>query len=333
MFIFAITYDIIKLIVEENWKAGECMKYNVEEIRYLSSDGEHKIYAKIMSPVTKIKGIVQICHGMNGYISKYDEVAKRLVEYGYVVCGNTDLGHWDSVNSEDELGFFGEFNGYKYLISDIRKLTQIVKRKFPDKNYFLLAHSMGSFIGRCYVSKYGQDLAGAIFSGTAGPQPLIDSGIQFANMVIQRKGYRYRSRKLYEVMFQVANKEIKNPTSNYEWLTSKEDNYVSGKSKFLFTAAGLRDVMMLIKKCNTFSEIQKVPKDLPLYFFAGTEDPIGEYGDGVKRVIKLYQKAKIENVELKLYEGNRHECLNEKNSDEVMNDLIKWIEKNNKRRK
>ena len=138
--------DIIFLIYN-NILGGEfLLKYNVEELRYLSADGEHKIYAKIISPIGKIKGIVQICHGMNGYISKYDEVTKKLVEAGFVVCGNTDLGHYDSVNSEDELGFFGEFNGDKYLVSDVRKLTQIVKRKFPDKNYFLLGHSMGSLI-------------------------------------------------------------------------------------------------------------------------------------------------------------------------------------------
>lgn len=309
------------------------MKYNVEELRYLSSDGEHKIYAKIMSPIGKIKGIVQICHGMNGYINKYDEVSKKLIDSGYVVCGNTCLGHYDSVNTEDELGFFGEFNGDKYLISDVRKLTQIVKRRFPNKNLFLLGHSMGSFIARCYIAKYGEDLAGAIISGTAGPQLLVDSGIQFANFIIQRKGFKYRSRKLYEVIFQVANKEIKNPASNYDWLTSREDNIISEKSKFLFTVTALRDVLALIKKSNAHTEIEKIPKELPLYFFAGLADPVGEYGEGVKRAINLYVKSGMKDIEYKFYEEDRHECLNEKNREEVMANMIEWIEKKNKRRK
>lgn len=303
------------------------MKYNVEEIRYLSSDGEHKIYAKIMSPIGKINGIIQICHGMNGYISKYDEVSKKLVEAGFVVCGNTDLGHWDSINDETDLGFFGEFNGHKYLISDVRKLTQIVKKKFPNQNIFMLAHSMGSLIGRCYITKYGSDLKGAIFSGTVGPQHIVDSGIKFANLIAQKKGYRYRSRKLHEFMFQFANKEIENPNSNYAWLTTRKDNIVSEKSRFLFTVTGLRDIMVLVKKANAITEINKVPKNLPILFFSGSEDPIGEYGEGVKRAFKLYEKSGIENLELKIYEGNRHECLNEKNKDEVISDVIKWIEK------
>lgn len=303
------------------------MKYNVEEIRYLSADGEHKIYAKIMSPISKIKGIVQICHGMNGYIAKYDEVAKKLIEAGFVVCGNTSLGHCDSVNFDDELGFFGEFNGDKYLVSDARKLTQIVKKKFPNKSIFLLGHSMGSLIGRCYISKFGSDLAGAIFSGTIGPQPLVDSGIQLANMMMQKKGFKYRSKKLYELMFQVANKEIKNPISNYDWVTSRKDDNTNNEPRFLFTVTGLRDMMILIKKANAFSNIEKIPKKLPIYFFSGTDDPISEYGEGVKRIVKLYKKANIENVTYKLYLGDRHECLNEKNRDEVIDDLIKWLEK------
>ena len=309
------------------------MKYEIEEFRFLSSDGKHKVYAKIMKPENNIKGIIQICHGMSGYISKYDEVAEKLIEYGYAVCGHTSIGHWDSVNSLDELGFFGEFNGYKCLISDTRKLTQIVKKKIPDKNIFILGHSMGSLISRCYISKYGEDLSGAIFSGTIGPQPLVDSGIQFANMIAQRKGYKYRSRKLYQILFQVANKEITNPTSDYSWITSRPNNVVSEKSRFIFTVAGIKDLLFLIKKSNTISEIEKVPKNLPIYFFSGVDDPVGEYGEGVKRAIKLYNKAGIENLSYKFYEGDRHECLNEVNRFEVIDDMIEWIEKNNKRRK
>lgn len=303
------------------------MKWNVEEIRYLSSNGEHKIYAKMLIPDGEIKGIVQICHGMGGYISKYDYVAERILKAGYVVCGNTMLGHWDSVNSEDELGFFGEFNGYKYLIKDAKKLTQIMKEKFPKKPIFLLGHSLGSLVFRCYITKYGEEIDGAVFSGTIGPQPFVDSGIQLANMMIQRKGYRYRSRKLHQVMFQMANREIKNPKSNYEWLTSRKENIVDRKSKFLFTVTGLRDVMMLVKKANKLEEIEKIPKELPLYFFCGTEDPISEYSDGMQRAIKLYEKAGCKNTLMRIYEGNRHECLNETNRDEVIDNIIDWIDK------
>lgn len=303
------------------------MSDNFEEVRFLSSDGEHNVYARLMWPSSEIKCVVQICHGMNGYIGKYDKMASYLLGKGYAVCGHTSIGHYDSINSKEELGFFGEFNGYKYLIKDTEKMTKIIKKKFPKKSIILFGHSMGSFIARCCISESGNEFAGAIFSGTAGPQPLADSGIKFANMIIQRKGYRYRSRKLYKVLFDFANREIENPTSEMAWVSSKNENKKDSKSDFLFTVTGLRDVLNLIKQCNDLKKIEKIPKDLPLYFFSGTGDPVGEYGEGVKRAIKLYKKATIENIKLDLYEGDRHECFNESNEDEVFSNVTKWIEK------
>ena len=131
-------------------------------------------------------------------------------------------------------------------------------------------------------------------------------------------------------MLQTANKKIENPKSAYAWLTSEEENIEAENQKFLFTVTGLRDIMKLIKRANNISNIEKIPKVLPMYFFAGTNDPIGEYGEGVKRAVKLYNKVGIVNISLKLYEGNRHECLNEKNKDEVIKDMIDWILVNNK---
>lgn len=301
---------------------------DIEEIKYLSSDGEHEVYAKILIPKKRTGGILQICHGMNGYIGKYDEFAKKFLENGYIVCGNTSIGHWDSVKYKNELGFFGEFNGYKYLIKDALKLTEIIKNKFPNENIILFGHSMGSFIARCCIAECGKNYCGAIFSGTAGPQPLANSGIQFADFIIQKKGYRYRSRKLYQVLFQFANREIENPNSDFAWVKATKSNNDDPKSNFLFTVTGLRDILNLIKKCNSVSSINKIPKWLPIYFFAGTEDPVGEYGEGVKRAVKLYQKAEIKNVSCRLYEGDRHECFNEENGNEVIEDILNWIDDN-----
>ena len=146
-------------------------------------------------------------------------------------------------------------------------------------------------------------------------------------MIIQKKGYRYRSRKLYKVLFDFANRGIKNPTSDMAWVSTKYDGKKDSKSDFLFTVTGLRDVLNLIKRCNDVKKIDSVPKDLPLYFFAGTGDPVGEYGEGVKRAIKLYKKAGIKDVEVDLYEGDRHECFNEFNEDEVFSNMMNWIRK------
>lgn len=305
------------------------MDYHMEELRYLSSDNEHNIYARIYIPEEPIKGIIQICHGMGGYIEKYDETAKYFVDKGYVVCGNTHLGHRDSVNSNDELGFFGEFNGAKYLVKDVIKLSTIIKEKFPNKPLFIFGHSMGSFIARNYILNCKFKLAGAIFSATAGPQRFIESGIAFLNAVINKKGYRFRSEKIYHILFKAANRQIENPASDYSWVSKRAEEFITSITKTLFTVTGLRDILILIKKCNLQEKIEKLPKELPIYFFSGTEDPLGEYGEGIKRAVKLYEKAGLNDVTMKLYEGDRHECLSEDNREEVLNDMFEWIEKRN----
>lgn len=305
------------------------MKYNVEEIRYLSSDREHKVYAKFIIPDKKIKGIIQISHGMNGNIGKYDRVANSFLNEGYIVCGNTHIGHIDSVNSEEELGFFGEFKGYKYLINDVKRLTKIIVERYPEKPIFLFGHSMGSLIVRCCLDELDKNVKGVILSGTIGPHALTDSGIQFADVLIQRKGYRYRSRKLYQVLFDTANRQIENHTSNYDWVTSKKEFIEDKENDFLFTVTGLRDVLNLIKESNELSNIRKIDKNLPLYFFAGSDDPVGGYGEGVKKAVALYKKAGIRDLSYKIYDGDRHECLSEENSDEVINDMINWIKAHN----
>ena len=303
------------------------MEYKIEEIRYRSSDEEHDIYARLFIPENRVKGVVQISHGMNGYIEKYDAFAKSLVQEGFVVCGNTHLGHRDNLKTEEEFGFFGEFNGAKNLVNDVKKLTQIIKERFPEKKIILFGHSMGSFIARCYINEYSEEIDGAIFSATAGPQKLIDTGIAFLNTLILKKGYHFRSQKLYRILFKSANREIKNPKTDFDWVSKNNNDFIASLSKTPFTVTGLRDILLLIKNCNMQPNINKIAKKLPIYFFSGSEDPLGQYGEGVKRAVKLYQKAGIEDVTLKIYEGDRHECLSEDNRAEVIDDIVEWIEK------
>lgn len=192
---------------------------------------------------------------------------------------------------------------------------------------------MGSFIARAYLLEHSDELKGAIFSATAGPQFLDDSAIAFLNAIIAKHGYHFRSEKIYHILFKTANRHIKDAKNDYAWISQRAEEFVSALMKKLFTVTGLRDIAILIKRCNAQSDIDKLPKDLPLYFFSGTEDPLGEYGEGVKRAVKLYEKAGMRDVTLRLYEGDRHECLSENNKEQVMQDMIDWIEKRNQEEK
>ena len=308
------------------------MEYKVCEFSFKSSNEKNIIHAKILSPIDdrKIKGIVQVCHGMCEYFDKYFEFYKFLLENNYVVCGHDAIGHGRSLKNESDRGFFAEKDGYKFLIDDTKKMNEKVRKMYPCEPLFLLGHSMGSLIARCYVAKYGNEINGLLLCGTIGPQPLIDSAISLADLVIKRKGERYRSRRLNRILLDFANLGFNSTNTGYDWTTSDleavKETSNDPKQNFIFTASAFKDLFKLVKFANSDKVIKTVPKDLPIYFFSGNQDPVGEKGLGVKRAIKLYKNEKIKDVSYKIYDNCRHEMLREKNKKQVYKDILDWID-------
>ena len=306
--------------------------YSEEVINFRSSNGQNIIYGKILAPnkKNKIKGIVQILHGMCEHIGRYDEFARFLVERGYVVAAHDHAGHGLSVKEESERGFFGLTDGYLNLIEDAHLMHKIVNKRYKNLPYFLLGHSMGSFVARCYAIKYGNEINGLLLSGTMGPQKLVDVGIQLTDNIIQKKGPMYRSRKINSLAFEFANIEFEPVKTKFDWTCSDEEvvlkNLNDPKTNFIFTATGFRDLFNLVKSCNDEKNIKNMPKNLPIYIFSGSEDPVGDNGEGVKKVYNMLKKVGCKDVTLRIYDGYRHEMLNEKNKNEVLNDLLDWIE-------
>jgi alpha-beta hydrolase superfamily lysophospholipase len=264
------------------------------------------------------------------YIDRYDNFAKFLADNGYVVCGHSHIGHGKSVNSKENYGYFACKDGYKFLIEDLYQMTQIVKKRFPKIPCYLIGHSMGSFIARCYAAKYGNKIRGLLLSGTCGPRIMVDTGLQIADIVIKRKGEKYRSRFINKVAIDIFNTNFKPCKTRLDW-TSRDERIVSQHCKdklssFIFTASGFKDLFYLVKYCNDIRWISRIPTDLPIYIFSGDKDPVGENGEGVYRVYNMLKLAGIRDVTLKIYKDGRHEMLNEKNKEEVFNDVLDWLE-------
>lgn len=307
------------------------MKYAKNEIEYLSSNKIDTIHANIYVPknIEKYKGIVQISHGMCEYVDKYVGFIEFLVENGYIVCGNDHLGHGKYVKRENR-GFFADEHGYKCLVEDVHKLTKLIKKEFKELPYFLFGHSMGSFIARCYMYKYGDKIDGFIIMGTGYKNKLVDAGIKLADMVISRKGKMYRSRMLTDMVIGEFNKKFRPNVSKYDWLSSDESMlpwYVSDKiGDFDFTASGYKDLFNLNKNCNLTKNIEKIPKEKDIFILSGNDDPVGENGVGVLQVYHDLISTNHTNVTVKLYPNLRHELLNEVERDKVYYDILKWLD-------
>lgn len=305
--------------------------YKVEKVEFNSTNNKNVIHGKIFIPSDeKIKGIVQISHGMCEYIEGYEDFAKLLLEHGYIVCGHSHIGHGDSVLCEEERGFFATKDGYKCLINDLHKMTIIIKDKYKSLPIFLLGHSMGSFIARCYISMYGQDINGVILLGTGGPNVFTDAAIKLADLLIKQKGELYRSEKLNNMALDVFNQKIKNPKTKFDWVSL--DDVINKrcledkKSNFIFTVSGYKDLFNLVKKCNSQECIKNTPTSLPIYICSGAQDPVGGYGLGVVKVYQEFYIHGMKDLNFKIYSKSRHDILNDFNKQEVRQNILAWLD-------
>ncbi len=274
--------------------------------------------------------IIQIIHGMAEHANRYKETAEFFTYNGFAVYAMDLRGHGKTANNIENLGFFAEKNGWNTVLNDIVLLTDKIKYKFPQLPIYLLGHSMGSFFARAYITKYANKINGVIISGTSGQRGLlIKLGKLIALTQGAIKGKHAKSKLLYTMSFKDYNKHFKPTKTEYDWLSRDEqivNKYASDEycgwipsNRFFYDVFDLMD--FIVKKQN----INKIPKNLPIFILSGENDPVGEFGKGPKRVANDYKKAGLNNLKLKLYPQGRHEMLNEINRQEVLNDILQWI--------
>lgn len=305
---------------------GTCNTYT-----YRSASGLCDISAWGYLPVdnTKIKGIVQIAHGMAEHHKRYEDFISYLNDNGYAVFINDHLGHGKSVSDDSQLGFFGTENGWKNLVDDVKSLTEIEKNVVPDVPVILFGHSMGSFVARLYSSMYGDLINGAIYCGTAGANPAAGIGLTVVKSIIRLKGTHHRSKLINSLAFGAYNSKIKSARTAFDWLTRDDDivdKYIEDDyCGFLFTASGYKDLMQMIVNINNPEWFSSVRADLPIYLVAGDADPVGNYGKGIKEVYHNLVSTGHSDVTIKLFADDRHEILNEKDKNDVYRSILSWI--------
>lgn len=303
---------------------------NKQEFTFPSSDGVTTIRAVRYIPDGDIKGILQISHGMVEFIDRYEGFAKYLCDKGFLVTGNDHLGHGKSVTSEDNWGYFHEEEGYKKVLSDLHTVTTITKELYPNKPYFLLGHSMGSFYARRYLFTYGQELDGAIIMGTAWQEKAtVKLGKFLCKIIASFKGWKYRSSFINNMALGPYNKRWEPSKTHNDWLTKDEKivEWYSNEPRcsFVFTLNGFYNLFSVLDDVCDKKNIDTVPKELPVFFMAGNDDPVGSYGKGVSKTYNIFKEVGIKDVSIKLYPNDRHEILNETDKETVYEDAYNFL--------
>lgn len=297
---------------------------------YPSSDGVHAIHAMEWRPENAPRAVVQIVHGVAEYVGRYDHAARFLNEHGFLVCGEDHLGHGLTAG-EGPYGYFAPKGGWELVVRDIRRLRELEGEENPGAPYFILGHSMGSFLTRTYLIRYPGTVDGAVLSGTGQESAAaVAAGKALASLLCTLQGPAHVSPLIFRLSLGAYNKAFRPNRTSADWISRDEAvvdaNRADPLCTFQPTVSMFRDMMGGLQFIADRDNLSGMDKNTPVYFFSGNQDPVGSMGEGVEKVAGMFRKAGCRDVTVKLYPGGRHEMLNEINRQEVMEDLLAWLE-------
>jgi alpha-beta hydrolase superfamily lysophospholipase len=281
---------------------------------------------------TRVRGVIHIAHGMAEHGGRYARAASELTAAGYAVYANDHRGHGKTAKSDDELGFMGRPNGFARAVRDLSELVAHEKKEHPSLPVFLFGHSMGSYMIQRFMIQEGRAIRGAVLSGSSGkPDALASAGKVVAKLERLRLGERGKSKLLTNLSFGGWNRQFSPTRTEYDWLSSdpaEVDRYIDDpRCGFPVSTELWVELLRELEEIARPENQARVPKDLPVYIFSGSRDPVGGNRKSVEQLVSAYRAAGIKDITLRFYPDGRHESLNEVNRDEVTRDLIAWLDR------
>ena len=322
------------LFVENLPKASKIMMIKKEIFCVTSSDGIHTLSGVVYFPNGEINGLFQVVHGMTEHMERYDSFLTDMAKNGYIAFGYDHLGHGKTVNNDSELGYIAKKKGWELLAKDVKVYSDAVRERFGNKDMPLsiMGHSMGSFISRLAAEKFVTPRS-LIIMGTGGPNPAAGMGIALVEIIKCFKGDKHFSKLIDNIAFGSYNKRFGGniPEDPKLWLTNDENvrkkYYADPYCMFNFSVSAMGDLIRLIKYTNSTKWYKNISESLPMLLLSGADDPVGDYGKGVK-IVETRLRKYGKKVESKLYQGARHEILNDFTYDDVRYDILKFLNNN-----
>ncbi len=296
---------------------------------WYDSQGVGRIHACRWTPEGEPKAVLQIVHGIAEYIERYDDFAAYLNARGILVVAEDHMGHGQSINGGGIQGYF--HGGWFTAVEDTYRLLTDTRGEFPNIPYILFGHSMGSFMARTLLCKHPDSgISAAIICGTGWQSAFALPGvIKLVEAVCRKNGETVPNEKLQNLVFGSYNAKVEHPRTPYDWLSrdaKQVDAYIAHPLCGFTASAGLlRDMMKGIYYIEQPENLAAMRKDLPVFFIAGGDDPVGSYGKGVRKAAEAFRKAGMTDVSLRIYPLGRHEILNEINKEAVYENVAQWI--------
>lgn len=300
------------------------------EFTFNSCVPRNKIFTRLYTPDTAPCAVLQVAHGMAEHSALYKPFCEYMAARGFVVAVSDHIGHGRSVSSGALYGHFGDRGGLFNVVEDQRNLQVLLKEQYPDLPYFLMGHSMGSFIAREFAAAYGSSLTGAVFMGTAAGMNPAEWQAKKAMLTVLKKAHGGRAKLQFvaDMGNDGLNKPFKPNRTGFDWISSKEeevDRYVRDPlCGFPLTLQGYLDMGSMWMHVNTPAWYTRLPRKLPVYLISGDFDPVGGMGKGVRQIEQKLRDTG-HNVRTTLYPRIRHALCTEINSEKVFEDIHAFL--------
>ncbi|MGP9689204.1 alpha/beta fold hydrolase [Psychrobacter sp. AOP22-C1-C5] len=300
----------------------------------LSSDNIHYLHHYFFEPSNKdtiIKATLLIVHGMAEHSGRYADFAQFLADQGIAVATYDQLGHGQTVKTAADLGFFGEEHPVQSLLKDVIVMADELKARHSNVPHFVMGHSMGSFLVRNVLKHHAHNFTGAILMGTADANPLTKVLLP-VNKLLAKVIPRQPNTVLATVMNKVLNLQLNDRTSTspFAWLSKNTDNIEAFEADplcgFAFTNNGFMTLFALMQAGLNKRWSTTIAKNFPMLFISGEDDPIGNMGKGIRKIVTRLNKQNFSTVDIQLYPDMRHEPLHEKDNQIVYQDILEWLE-------
>lgn len=273
------------------------------------------------------KGIVQIAHGMAEHKERYYNFMEYLSSKGYICVIHDHRGHGASIREINDLGYFYT-EDISYIVDDLYQVTEYISSKYKHLKISIFSHSMGTLVSRNYLKKYDDKIQKIILCGPPTENKLAGVGVFFAKLTKTLKGEKYRSKFLNTLTFGSYNTKHKIENG---WICSNEkavERYNNDNlCGYIFTTNGFINLFKLMKEAYNKKNWQMKNKEMPIYIIAGREDKVIQNEEKFKHLKSYLKHLGYTNIGSKLYDGKRHELINEENNQEVYQDILEFIDK------
>lgn len=307
-----------------------------KEIKIKSTDNITELNVNIWLPDNqKPKGVIQLAHGITEHIGRYEKFAEFFTKKGYIVVANDIIGHGKSTSESKPKMYLGSANSWFYVVNDFYKVYKFMREKYKEEEYILLGFSLGSFVVRTFISMYPESkIDKVILVGTGYTS---NFNLKLGKMVAESEAKKVGEDKSTETINKLAlenyNKSFKNVKTKCDWLCSNQEElelYLKDPLVGKNVTAGLfRELLNGMMYCGNNKNIKKINKKLHILLISGTEDPVGNFTKGIKKLEKKYRKYGINNISTKFYDSLRHDIFHEKNAEDIFEYIFNWCSESN----